>query len=78
MGVQLAACAVLLYWRILSCRPNQLWRDWMALITVYWAYTSLFPSSRRIPKVGLFGMAFLLAIYVSHNLPFLLRWINIE
>jgi len=59
---------------VLACRAwssplASLWRDWIALLCVYWIFTVFGSRSRTWPYVTGVAMAGLLALYASRQFP---------
>ena len=72
-AVHLAACATLLGWRALILRGG-IWHDWVAVVALYWAYTSVSSKSPAWPTVTTAVMGGLLGLYAAGQLPRLLGW----
>jgi hypothetical protein len=70
---ELAVAGAILSWRLWELPLLELWRDWVTLAALYWAFTAIAPRSRAWPAVSVAGMAFLLGTYVAGQVPFLLR-----
>ena len=58
----------LLGWRIASPGPG-LWRDWVAVLALYWLYSAFASRSGKWVQVTLSVMAYLLSIYVLGQVP---------
>ena len=67
-GQALAASALLL-WRLWSCPPAMLWRDWLLVLAVTWLVRSLRAKSPSGSTLTISAMAYLLGIYVAGQLP---------
>jgi hypothetical protein len=73
-----AACALaLIAWRIYATPPPALWRDWIAIVAVYWLVCPRTPLSRGWSIVTFVAMALLLGIYSSGQVPWTLSNLRI-
>ena len=62
------AAAALLLWRILALPPQDLYRDGIAILALYWIFTVFGIRSKAWPSVTGVTMIFLAAIYLQGQL----------
>jgi hypothetical protein len=66
---EIAAAALILAWRAAAVTPAGLRSDWLALLGAFWILAVLSEGSRARSWITVGGMAALLAIYLSGQLP---------
>ncbi len=72
-----AAALLLLVWRAWKVPYDLLWRDWFALLCVFWIFTALGSRSRAWPYVAGATMSGLLVLYSLGQVPQTLRVLNL-
>jgi hypothetical protein len=66
---EVVAAIVLFCWRIVDLAGQNIWRDWLAILSLYWIF-SVFVRERRTWAVGtMVFLAGLTALYLSTSLP---------
>lgn len=68
---------LLLIWRLSMYPLTNLWRDWVAILSVYWYYILIAPRARASPILRVSIMAYLLMIYSRGQLPWILAILGI-
>ena len=69
---EIVAALLLICWRIVDRAAENLWRDWLLLLSLYWIF-SVFAVERRTWAAGtMVFLAGLTALYLSGHLP--LTW----
>jgi len=66
---EVLAASALLAWRILSYPAATLWRDWVAVLGMFWILTAAAGRRRGWPVALALGMAFLFALYAVRQVP---------
>ena len=61
--------AALLIWRTAALPLFMLWRDWIAILSLYWLCTLVFRRERFYPALATSVAAFLLGLYVFGQAP---------
>ena len=70
---EVGLAVLVLAWRVIVCPAGLLWRDWIAVAAVFWAYTALRRRSGEWSLVTAALAAFLLGLYVHGQVPHTLR-----
>lgn len=74
--VQVAPAILVLIWRVATVAPAALWRDWIAILSLHWAFTVYAAKSKAWPPVTVAVMAFLLGIYASAQVSLARGWLG--
>jgi hypothetical protein len=69
---EILTALLLLSWRVSSYPTAGLWRDWVALLCLFWIFIAAAGKTRAAPIVTAGFMAALLALYATGQLPFTL------
>ena len=70
---EILGAMALVFWRILTCPLEQLWRDWVILLAVYWVAAVVLSGKRALmPVTAAFGAA-LMALYLWGQIPHFLE-----
>jgi hypothetical protein len=64
-----AAASALLLWRVLAHPPQPIYRDWIALLSVYWLITIFTHRTRAWPWMTAGFMVLLGLIYLQGQFP---------
>lgn len=67
--VQIASTLLLVAWRVAFHPVQDLWRDWMFVLGIYWMATALLGKSRAWPAATAAVAAYLLVIYSMGQIP---------
>jgi hypothetical protein len=63
-----AVAAGVIVLRLFRTAPEELWRDWMLILAVYWIFTVWGRRGRLWPAVTLVVMSLLLSVYLHGSL----------
>ena len=67
--LEAGAAAALAVWRIAAISPAHWWRDWVLIVSVWWAWTVFRSKSPAWAPVTASVVAYLLGIYFIGQFP---------
>ncbi len=71
-NLEIAIALVLLAWRLTGYPLSTLYRDWVALLSIYWIFTAQYRESRLWPWVTNILVLWLMALYSRNQVPLIL------
>ncbi len=71
--LELSVTAAVLLWRLRAVPLRMIWQDAAAVLAVYWLYCAARDSARPRPLAASVVAAYLVGVYLSGQVPHLLR-----
>jgi len=76
--LELSAASCLLLARVVAVPASRIWRDWIAILCLFWLAAVLKSGSRAWPWICAATIGYLLALYASGQVPLLLMRLGLE